>query len=222
MEVTQSKEFHNFFRSETYSKTIFTVEEKTSKYIEAIMKSRPNVTSVTFSPVKSIGFGTSKKEFKEEPCIVFSVGVKFNDKRVPLGSEEIPKEINGVPTDIREGIVEPLMQNAQVGFACNMFSYVLNGTQGPFFCSQNGKTGFISCLHALLSTDNLKMTSETYETHVKLSSEHEHFVHNPGTGERIGILTKYHYVKGNNETIGYEFGLVELLPGIHVEDGMLF
>ena len=223
MDVAQSSKVLAFFRKKGYSKRIFELEEKINKYVEDIIKDCPNVTSVSFSPVKSTGFGTSDRVLVEEPCIVFSVEVKFDKKRIPLGSKEIPKEINGVKTDIREGFVEPLMHQgeASVHLGCKIATTEQYGTLGPLFSSHDGKTGFISSLHVLLSTRELRELSSRKRMHDPVTTNR--CVLETNTTSEIGTITEKHYEIGNvrNGATGYEFGLVELHSKIRIEEGML-
>ena len=224
-EVAQSSKSRDFFRKKGSLETICEYEKKISQKLEGILQDSPNVTSVSFSPVKSTGFGTSDETLEEDPCIVFFVEVKFDKKRIPMGSKKIPKEINGVKTDVREGIAELSMDNApgrvSVKLGTKISKNGRNGTLGPLFCSQEGKIGFITSLHVLLPERHESFIRETDEMYVRFTV-HE-LVREGDTQRRIGDVTEMYYRKGRaGDTPGYEFALVELFQNISVEEGIIF
>ena len=217
--VTQSTEFIEFFEQKGYSKEIFKLREIISQNTDNLRKNRPNITSISFSPVKSTGYGTSEHIILKEPCIVIFVQVKFDNKRIPLWSDKIPEIIDGIRTDVREGFVETLMIEPQdklnIGIGDQIFSSSNSGSVGPLV-SNGRRTGFLTSLHVLLSCEDMKKIPGMSISELSHKSVYMGFDNNR---PKIGEITELYPYPGNNEQSGYEVGLVELASNVDTMDG---
>ncbi|PKY45755.1 hypothetical protein RhiirA4_517782 [Rhizophagus irregularis] len=148
----------------------------------------------------SLGWKIVGREYTHKPAIVFYV---IRKDIIPIGDDLLPKTINGIDTDVREGFYEP------TGFAdsefCREYSTRVSsgcsigicdsraGTLGAFVRNSNGHIYLLSNCHVLCSDDNRQI---------------KHIVKQPAYIDHVGAIENK--IDGKREMLGAEYGNNEI------------
>ena len=158
-----SKEANVISNFEITHKIEFSEEEQKrlhaclTKNTPILMKEHSNLLMVAASKLKSEGYNTSHSKMYETICIVLYVEVKGF---IPFGENPFPTEVDGISTDVREGIFKALTDpkdfHESLVMGCQIVtSYNTCGTLGAFVQLQNGYLGCLTCCHIFETPDSI-------------------------------------------------------------------
>ena len=125
-----------------------------SEDADRLFKSHRNLNMIASSPIISVGFSSKTHRFLARPCIVL-----YCDKKgmIPKGDTQFPNEINGTPTDVREGFCKFASDiSLQIGSSVTREpGGTQYGTIGGFVDVPGGFKAAITCAHALYTIQDL-------------------------------------------------------------------
>ncbi|XP_045169789.2 uncharacterized protein LOC123532426 isoform X2 [Mercenaria mercenaria] len=142
-----------------------------SDHSERLMKETKNITLITTSMYRSQNYQRGNPPcLVNDPCVVILV---MHKNWIPIGSKPLPREINGIPVDVREGIAVkfrgklPSEKHDNVRIGCKIessglpgsghSSWVCNaGTLGGFILGSNSTIYGFTCAHILFPDKTLK------------------------------------------------------------------
>lgn len=184
---------------------------------ESLMKKHSNITMISESWIRSVGFGTDKAVLHEQPCIVLYTHIKG---LIPLSEEPFPTELNGFPVDVREAVFRPLggpneyhdhikmgcaIRNGDILGQCSI------GTIGGFI--QHPSYGLCCTTSAHVLLGDLNTIHEHHVGFRKLVfGEHNFPVYQPTcVGARpFGNLVEAIYYEGNLYEAGVDVALIRI------------
>ncbi|XP_053402573.1 uncharacterized protein LOC128557930 [Mercenaria mercenaria] len=166
-----------------YSQLVYVgqVEISISEHSERLMKETKNITLITTSMYKSRNYQRGKPlNLVEGPCIVILVMLK---NWIPIGSKPLPKKINGISVDVREGIAVqftgklPTEKHENVRIGCKIESSVFpgsgnsldvynQGTLGGFILDKNSSIYGFTCAHILFPDEVLRQMQNDDQLYV--------------------------------------------------------
>ncbi|XP_048750991.2 alpha-latrotoxin-Lg1a-like [Ostrea edulis] len=162
------KEYHGlqiYYRDVTYfspeAKEMMHLESDVSpdlklrkEDIQRLIKHHSNISLVSTSSVKSIGYGTANQQ---PPKYLKSVVIYCRVKGIiPAGEKLFPTQIGGYPVDVRESAVTLAVgqEGLKMGDRIALTEGDKTGTVGGFIDIDADRKGFITCAHVLTSLDN--------------------------------------------------------------------
>ncbi|XP_062596546.1 uncharacterized protein LOC134257997 [Saccostrea cucullata] len=121
-----------------------------------LFKKHSNLTLISASPFKSIGYSKGKHRVVEKPCISL---LCLHKGFIPIGEREFPKQINGFDVDVQEGYCS-FGGGRSIDFGGHIrrargINTPGNGSIGGFVDLPNGLFGLITCAHVVFSSDEL-------------------------------------------------------------------
>ncbi|XP_053390143.1 uncharacterized protein LOC128553057 isoform X1 [Mercenaria mercenaria] len=196
------------------------IRECLNKYSKSLMESHKNLTRISISWFKSGGYGTEKQSITPKTCIAVYVQVKGF---VPLNETVLPKELDGIVVDVREGVVTsyigPNEHHEHLKMGCAVHSGLkdrqgtpIGGTLGGFV-EINTAVYCISSAHVFLSAEdmeklkNMGICNLTDDTIIKRFNARQP-VYNGSRSFGIGVCAVYK--EGGNGETGVEVVIVEV------------
>ncbi|XP_056001971.1 uncharacterized protein LOC125662195 [Ostrea edulis] len=122
--------------------------------IQRLIKNHSNISLVSKSSLKSIGYGTANQN---PPKHLKSVVIYCRVKGIiPAGEKLFPTQIGGYPVDVRESAVTLAVgqEGLKMGDMIGLTGGDKTGTVGGFIDIDADRKGFITCAHVLTSLDN--------------------------------------------------------------------
>ncbi|XP_056013672.1 uncharacterized protein LOC125673872 isoform X2 [Ostrea edulis] len=116
-----------------------------------LFRRHSNLTMISASPYKSMGYSKGKHRVVEKLCIGLFC---FHKGYIPYGEERFPKQLGEFEVDVQEGYCV-LGSGASLeigGYICRAGC----GSIGGFVDLPNNKTGLITCAHVIFSSKELE------------------------------------------------------------------
>ncbi|XP_062569478.1 uncharacterized protein LOC134231532 [Saccostrea cucullata] len=149
-----------------------------------------NLTMISASPYKSIGYSKGKHKISKGPCVLL---LCLHKGYIPYGEEEFPRKIGGFEVDIQEGSCM-----LGIGGSLEIGGHIRRkGSKSAGFVNNNGKIGLITCAHGVLALHELK--NRTIDRHNN-ADEVEAFVRKSRSFKVCGKIVTAEFPK-NNEAI---------------------
>lgn len=178
-----------------------------NKNSEFLRENHSNITMITGSPYRSIGYKKGAHSVEKENCIVILVPVKGV---IPLGENIFPKTIDGFKTDVREVVIKLLTggkpheihEYLKIGCAIGRNAKDGSiGTLGGFvYHPDHGLCG-LTCAHVLLN--------ETEITRGPMAEELGCLQPYP-FGKQFGKLVDYRFQNNGDEKAGIDIALIKI------------
>ncbi|XP_056007396.1 uncharacterized protein LOC125665437 isoform X2 [Ostrea edulis] len=117
-----------------------------------LFRKHSNLTMISASPYKSVGYSKGKHRVVEKLCIsLFCLHKGY----IPYGEEQFPKKIRDVEVDVQEGYCYfGAGRSLELG---GHIKRLMNGSIGGFVDLPNSKVGLITCAHVVFSSEQLMM-----------------------------------------------------------------
>ena len=194
------------------------LHECITKHSPALLNHHSNIQIISGSRIKCQRFSLSDTKTDRKACIVLYVHIKGV---IPVNETEFPKEIEGIPVDVREGCFKTFMYQEGAGdspeyhrnltMGCHIAnSYQMSGSLGGFMQLPNKSIGCLTCWH--IFETNKSRTD--LEKDILAHKDFQRAVFQPGPaleynfkfGEVIGGI----YREGNESEIGVDAALIEI------------
>ncbi|XP_061193734.1 uncharacterized protein LOC133201963 [Saccostrea echinata] len=149
-----SQEAYIVFKSCATSHLKETLPQISEKKARVLFQRHSNLTMISVSPCKSIGFSKGNHRVVKKPCILF---LCLHKGYIPYGEEEFPRQIGDVEVDVQEGFC-----NFGNGELLEMGGDIRRkgsknvGSIGGFVSLPGSKIGLITCAHVVLSLKELE------------------------------------------------------------------
>ena len=158
------------------------IDEVINKHCKSLYFKHSNLESIISSKVKTTSNGAI---INHTACIVFLCKMKGY---IPLGEDEFPREIEGIPTDVRDGLVIPSgcdEFNDPLGMGCRVGKKGLTNwcSVGIFTKNSDGKVGFISTAHTFIRKDKSTIDSSLLADSGRLTNTNKIAVVQPPNSE---------------------------------------
>ncbi|XP_056007787.1 uncharacterized protein LOC125666670 isoform X4 [Ostrea edulis] len=117
-----------------------------------LFRKHSNLTLISASPYKSMGYSKGRHRVVEKLCIsLFCLHKGY----IPYGEEQFPKKISDVEVDVQEGYCYfGAGRSLELGGHINRLG---SGSIGGFVDLPNSKVGLITCAHVVFSSEQLVM-----------------------------------------------------------------
>jgi hypothetical protein len=116
-----------------------------------LFRKHSNLTMISASPYKSIGYSKGRHRIVEKLCISL---LCIHKGYIPYGEEQFPKKIGEVEVDVQEGYCYFGTQRS-LESGGHVKRKVGSGSIGGFVDLPNNKVGLITCAHVVFSSDEL-------------------------------------------------------------------
>ncbi|KAK3603561.1 hypothetical protein CHS0354_027984 [Potamilus streckersoni] len=139
------------------SEDIAHVKNCIAKNTERLMMEHSNLSIISPCAIKAHGYKRKKIEVIEDTCIVFYVPVKGI---IPIGEKQLPKVIDGIITDVREGEFlffgghNAMQYHQQLRMGCCVSSTKI-GSLGGFVSLPGDKIGCLTAAHVVLKDNHI-------------------------------------------------------------------
>ncbi|XP_062588700.1 uncharacterized protein LOC134250360 [Saccostrea cucullata] len=171
-----SDEANNAFKSFASSYSKKTLPKVSENEARELFKRHYNLTMISASPYKSIGYSKGKHTIVEKPCILF---LCLHKGYIPYGEEEFPRKIRDVEVDVQEGFCRfGNGESIEIGGDIRRKGSKSVGTIGGFVNLPESKIGLITCAHVVLSQKELEKreTDHLPEVETFINSAHSYKV----------------------------------------------
>ncbi|XP_062608453.1 uncharacterized protein LOC134270277 [Saccostrea cucullata] len=171
-----SDEAYNVFKSYATSHSKETLPTISEKEARELFKRHSNLTMISASPYKSIGYSKGKHRVVKKPCILL---LCLHKGYIPYGEEEFPRRIGDVEVDVQEGFCNfGNGESIEMGGDIRRKGSKSVGTIGGFVSLPFSKIGLITCAHVVLSHEELEKreTDNHPEVEAFINSAHSYKV----------------------------------------------
>ncbi|XP_053389218.1 uncharacterized protein LOC123533163, partial [Mercenaria mercenaria] len=181
-------------------------------YADTLMQNHRYISVITGGGVRSVGFATGNEEIIPEACVVVYVLIKG---KIPLDEEKIPKTLDGIPVDIREGGFQTSVLTASdfhtnVRMGCQITSSVkpdVYGTIGGFIEHPEYGLCGITCAHVLMNEQymhNLRQQNKSVENEIVYQPDNKH------EKRRLGPIKEVAYKAGGSGVPGIDLAVFQI------------
>ncbi|XP_056013652.1 uncharacterized protein LOC130052524 [Ostrea edulis] len=123
----------------------------TEREARELFRKHSNLTMISVSPYKSIGYSKGRHRVVEKLCISLFC---FHKGYIPYGEEQFPKQLGEFEVDVYEGY-----SVLGSGVSLDIGGYICRagcGSIGGVMDLPNNKTGLITCAHVIFSSKELE------------------------------------------------------------------
>ncbi|XP_061193685.1 uncharacterized protein LOC133201909 [Saccostrea echinata] len=173
-QTNPSKEACIVFKSYATSHSKETLPTISEKEARELFKRHSNLTMISASPCKSVGYSKGKHRIVEKPCILL---LCLHKGYIPYGEGEFPRKIGDAEVDVQEGFCN-FGKSLEMGGDIRRKGSKSVGSIGGFVNLTGSKIGLITCAHVVLSHKELEKRRLDYlpEVETFINSAHSYKV----------------------------------------------
>ncbi|XP_053380863.1 uncharacterized protein LOC123549841 isoform X2 [Mercenaria mercenaria] len=176
-----------------------------------LMQCHKNLSVISGSGVRSKNFKQGKPEIIQEACIVLYVHTKG---KIPLDETEFPKELDGIPVDVREGEFQRCVSAKEYQHTLQMGCQIESGkigTLGGFVDHPEYGLSAITCAHVVLDDEELhdlrRNSKKTWRCNEKP-------IYQPDISDKVrnycGQLKEAIYKSGTGDNSGVDLAVFQI------------